>query len=134
MIPSVIVARARACVGAKFRPQGRNPAYGLDCVGLVRWALGPIGQAALVPCDYALSGSGLAERAEAGLARAGGVRVRLGEPGNIALFEPARGQGHMAVVSDLGVIQAHLGVRKVVEGPADPAWVTRSMWRFGREG
>ena len=35
-----VVARARGCVGARFRLHGRDPATGLDCVGLAAIAIG----------------------------------------------------------------------------------------------
>jgi lipoprotein Spr len=125
-----IVARARACLGVRFRPQGRNPACGLDCVGLVLVALGPVMGGHAVARDYALSGSGLAAQAEAGLADAGGMQVAAGVPGDIVLFEPAKGQGHLAVLSEQGVIHAHLGLRRVVEAPFDRTWGVRSIWQF----
>lgn len=35
-----VVARARRLIGVRFRAQGRDPAFGVDCVGLVAAALG----------------------------------------------------------------------------------------------
>ena len=128
------MAAARACVGVRFRPQGRDPALGLDCVGLVMTACAGLGQAAEVPRDYALSGDGLVERAERVLAARGAARVAgSADQGDILLFEPAAGQAHLAIATEIGVIQAHLGVGRVIEGPSDPAWRVRSVWRFGAE-
>ena len=42
--PDGIVARARALIGTRFRPQGRSAAEGLDCVGLVALAVLSPGQ------------------------------------------------------------------------------------------
>lgn len=38
MSGEAVVARARAAIGARFRPRGRVPEAGLDCVGLAGWA------------------------------------------------------------------------------------------------
>lgn len=130
MSAEAIVAGARACLGTRFRPQGRMPGLGLDCLGLVDAALARAGRPIDFPHDYSLRGDALAARAEVGLAAAGGVRVRVARPGDVLLFEPVSGQAHLAIASDRGVIQAHLGVGRVVEGPADPAWPVRSAWRF----
>ncbi len=129
MTGEAIVERARACVGARFRPQGRDPLLGLDCVGLVLFALGP--DVARARPTYALSGERSADRAESGLRALGGEQVDRSSMGDIVLFEPVASQAHLAVASENGIIQAHLGVRRVVEGPADPAWAVRSIWRFG---
>lgn len=127
-----IVARARACLGTRFRLQGRVPGLGLDCLGLVLAALAAAGRVFECPRDYALRGEGLVARAEAGLAAAGGARMGgVARHGDVLLFEPARGAAHLAIMSEGGVIQAHLGVGRVVEGPADPAWAVCSVWRFG---
>lgn len=126
-----MVARARACVGVRFRPQGRDPSTGLDCLGLVLVALGADAHAIAAPGDYSLSADGLADRAEAELAAAGFRRVAEAATGDCILFEPAPGQAHFAIASDVGIVQAHLGVGRVVECPPDPAWAVRSVWRFG---
>ena len=127
-----IVARARACLGTRFRLQGRVPGLGLDCLGLVVAALADAGRVFECPRDYTLRGEGLVERARAGLAAAGGIRVGgVWRCGDVILFEPVPGAVHLAIVAEGGVIQAHLGVGRVVEGPADPAWAVCSVWRFG---
>ncbi len=126
-----MVAAARACVGARFRPQGRDPETGLDCLGVVLIALAAAECVADAPRDYALSGNGLANSLESGLRAANCKRVLACEPGDVILFEPAPGQAHLAVASLNGVIHAHLGVGRVVESPPDPAWLRRSIWRYG---
>ncbi len=130
MSAALIVAGARACLGTRFRPQGREPGLALDCAGLVLAALAKAGRAIDAPRDYSLRGDGLAARAEEGLA-AGGVFVTGAiRPGDLIVFEPVAGVAHLAVASEAGVIQVHLGIGRVVEGPADPAWPIRSVWRF----
>ena len=43
-------------VGVPFRAQGRDPRYGLDCVGLVWAAYAAVGCALPAPTDYPLRG------------------------------------------------------------------------------
>ncbi len=122
------VDAARACVGTRFRAQGRLPGVGLDCVGVVAWAAG-----VSAPADYDLRGGG-AERAERGLAELGFTPVADARPGDVLVAEPGAGLRHLAVVSAPGlVVHAHAGLRRVVEGPVDPAWRVLSIWRLAGE-
>ena len=131
MAADAIVAGARACIGTRFRPQGRVPGLGLDCVGLVLAALTAGGRVLECTRDYCLRDEGLGTRAEAGLVAFGGVRVAgVAWPGDVLLFEPTPGAAHLAIASGDGAVQAHLGVGRVVEGPIDPALRLRSIWRF----
>ncbi|MEG8037878.1 hypothetical protein QP166_00400 [Sphingomonas sp. LR60] len=50
-----VLAAAQQLVGVRFRVQGRDPALGLDCVGLVAVALWRAGAAVTVPRDYAVA-------------------------------------------------------------------------------
>lgn len=125
-----IVAAARGCVGVRFRPQGRDRATGLDCLGVVLIALDAVGCVPDAPGDYCLSGTGLVDRAEAGLRATRLGQVPSSRPGDIILFEPADGQAHLAVATSAGVVHAHRGVGRAVESPPDPAWLRRSVWRF----
>lgn len=54
MSGAAIAAAARALVGVPFRLQGRDPALGLDCVGLVGAAMRAAGYAPMMPGDYGL--------------------------------------------------------------------------------
>ena len=122
-----IAARARACVGVRFRPYGRDPAFGLDCVGLVAFATG-----APAPADYALR-SGKAATAAAAL-RAAGLRPRgagQASPGDILLLASAPTQLHLAVRTEAGFVHADAGLRRVVECPGAPAMPLLGTWRSG---
>ena len=124
----VIVAHARACVGTRFRPQGRAIGTGLDCIGVALMAAAGAGIAFDVPL-YALGGDGEA-RLEAGLAGQGCVPVDPAEPGDLIVAAPAPGRRHLGVVTPGGVVHAHAGLGRVVEGPLDPAWRIIGVWRF----
>lgn len=117
-----IVAAARGCIGARFRPHGRDPAFGLDCVGVVA-----IAYAVPVPADYALRG-GSAEAIARLIDGAGFARVDRAEAGDLQLIEAGPGQLHLVVRSPLGFVHADAGLRRVVEVPGDPAGVVRATW------
>lgn len=127
--PEAVVAAARATIGTRFRPQGRTPGLALDCVGLALVA----GRAAgTVPGQlpvYALGGDH-GDRIERALQALGCECVASALPGDLLLIAPTPRQLHLAVVSPAGVIQAHAGLGRVVEGPLDPLWTILGIWRF----
>lgn len=117
-------------VGAPFRPQGRDPATGLDCVGLV-WAAYAAAERRLVrPVGYPLRGWSR-ERVEAGLAAAGFcVGVDTARVGDVALIvHPAR-QYHLGLLGSETLIHAHAGLRRVVEAPLDAPARAAVRWRL----
>ncbi len=121
-----IVAAARACLGTRFRAHGRVPGLGLDCVGLVL-AAGAV-DAGLVPV-YALGGDHHA-LLDAALCLAGCQPVATPLPGDVLVLSPAPRVLHLAIMTSTGVVQAHAGLGRVVEGPLDPAWPCLAAWRF----
>lgn len=120
------VARARACVGARFRLHGREAAYGLDCVGLAAAAHG----LARVPAGYPLRGGDVA-RIAAGLRDAGFAEVAEAAPGDVLLIAAAAFQPHLAIRTERGFIHADAALRRVVEVPGPPRWPVLSCWRRG---
>lgn len=125
-----VIARARGCVGVRFRAQGCDPRHGLDCVGLVAVAL-----ARRVPADHPMRCADVARIAR-GAARLGLVRVSGSRAGDVVLFETGPGQLHLAIRSNDGIIHADASARRVVERPGDAPWPVRSAWRIddGRTG
>lgn len=49
-----LAAAAKSLVGTRFRLHGRDPAHGLDCVGLIGEALRRIGRQPMLPRGYRL--------------------------------------------------------------------------------
>lgn len=121
------IAAARAGVGTRFRPQGRSVGIGLDCIGVAllaaagaRVRLGP------VPA-YALGGDH--REVLAATLRALGLRaVRRGKAGDLIEFQLGPGHRHLAVMSEAGIIHAHAGLGRVVEGPAPADWPVVACW------
>lgn len=122
------VARARALVGCRFRPQGRDPATGLDCIGLVASAFGmsPDG----IPRNYRLRGEHRAPL-KAGL-DIYFRRVREVREGDVLLLDAGPGQAHLGIKTDSGFVHAHAGLRRVVETPGAPQWPIVAAFRRRR--
>ena len=116
------VLHARALVGTRFRPHGRDPATGLDCVGLAGLAMG----VAELPSGYALRG-GTAEAVAAAIDAAGLLRCAA-RPGALGLAESGPGQWHLLVLTDTGLVHADAGRRRVVERPGPVPWPVWGWW------
>ena len=127
MSGAVVLARARAAIGAPFRPQGRTIADGLDCVGLAALALGRV-----APRDYRLR-TGDTERVVAGLQAAGLCAVADPRPGDLLLCRSGPGQLHLAIRSEDGIVHADVIARRVVERPGPVPWPVLGCWRLGED-
>ena len=128
MTASLIVNRARGLVGCAFRPQGRDPVSGLDCLGLILAAYS-------IPCaglrrDYRLRGNHAAE-----------LRIELARffrrlpksrcrPGDLMLCRVAPDQLHLAVNCGESFVHADAGLRMVVETPGTPVWQSEGIYRL----
>jgi murein DD-endopeptidase / murein LD-carboxypeptidase len=123
---SEIVARARACLGVRFRPHGRSVAHGLDCVGLAAEAF----RIQAVPAGYALRGGSVAG-IEAVIGAVGLVKGEAPETGDLLLCEAGPFQFHLAIMVPGGFVHADAGLRRVVEVPGRPRWPIVSCWRRG---
>lgn len=128
MIGEEVAARARALVGVRFRPQGRDPKLGLDCLGLAGAAAG-IGPD-MYPRDYALRGAHLdaigTELGNLGFASVEGNRLCAGD---IVILEAAVMQLHAAIYTGEGYVHADARLKKVVESPMPFAWPVLGAWR-----
>lgn len=121
-----IVARARGLIGTRFRPQGRDPAVGLDCIGLVAAAAG----IADPPGGYALRG-GSAEVLAAGLRAAGFRPARAMQAGDVLAMRSGPEQLHLGIWTGEGLVHADAGLRRIVERPGVPDWPVLGVWRSG---
>lgn len=126
---SAVVAAARDAVGARFRLHGRDPALGLDCVGLVVLACRAGGFRGEIPADYPLRGGD--PTAVAALIEALGLRAADGAAaGDIVMFATGPGQLHLAIDSGGGLIHADAMLRRVVERPGPAPWPIIGRWRL----
>jgi len=125
-----LAAAAGELVGSRFRLHGRDPATGLDCIGVFACAARAAGLEAAVPGDYQLRMRDLAMVGD--WARGNGFigtsdRFR---PGDVALFALGAGQGHLAIaVGDGEFVHAHASLRRVVRGPVPSEWRLAGHWR-----
>jgi len=130
-VADAVVAAVRACVGTRFRPQGRVPGLGLDCVGVALVAAAAAGINVPKLPAYSLAGDHecMLDALLAGMCTA----VPVGSPGDLMVFAPAPMRRHLAVVTGSGLVHAHAGLMRVVEAPADPGWKWLSAWRLTGE-
>lgn len=119
-------------MGCRFRLHGRDPATGLDCIGVLATALGAIGRDVAFPADYALRSMRDPPLEE--IARAHGLAATEGAaaPGDVLGLRPSPVQFHLAIVArDPGrLVEAHLGLRRVVLSPRSPALSPIGHWRL----
>jgi len=129
---AAVAAAALALVGAPFRLHGREPASGLDCIGVIAAAVRAAGWAGVVPSGYALRGGDPATviaRFDAVLARGDGDAA-----GDVLLFRVGPGQLHGAVRTERGIVHADAGLRRVVERPGAADWPLLGAWRYEGRG
>lgn len=123
------VAAARGAVGRRFRLQGRDPAFGLDCVGLAAVAAHAAGFAGAIPADYAIRRGDPSDLIDA----TGLARVADPEAGDLLLFAAGPAQFHLAVMVPGGIVHADAMLRRVVERPGVPPWPLVAAWRLWGE-
>ena len=117
-------------IGARFRPQGCDPATGLDCVGLVWAAYAAAGRRLPRPRAYPLRGWSDA-RIVAALRAAGFARDEgRGAMGDVAVIALPAQQFHLGLLGGETMVHAHAGLRRVVETPLDDAARTAARWRL----
>jgi len=135
--PARFAAAAAALAGSPFRLHGRDPATGLDCVGLVAEALERCGRFPQVPQGYSLRSLSIARLLR--FAPANGF-APLGPsepsgPGDLILLRPSAIQAHLAVALASGAfVHAHAGLGRVVIEPGAFPWPVAARWRLVPKG
>lgn len=134
-IGEAVAEAARALVGARFRRQGRDPASGLDCVGLAAAALRGAGLTVETGEDYAQRGGDpgrIVRRIEA----AGLVPVdpASAQAGDLLLLAAGPAQHHLAILTGTSFVHADAGLRRVVETPGRPRWPVIAAFRAQEQG
>lgn len=120
-----VIAAARGCVGARFRPHGRSVATGLDCVGVAAMAFGR-----QVEGDYPLRLADL-DAVVRRIDRTGlqPIMPALSAAGSLILTRAPAGQLHLAVLTERGFVHADALLRRVVETPGLPGDPIVAAWQ-----
>lgn len=131
MSGAALARAAEGLTGCPFRLHGRDPATGLDCLGVVLAALTAIGRRPRFVGDYALrmrSVGALTDNARTlGFTATGGAR----QLGDVILFVPGRHQYHLGIATGGdALIHAHAGLRRVVCAPQPLEWKAIGHWRL----
>lgn len=118
---------AMGLVGVRFRLHGRDPATGLDCVGVVAEAMRRAGLEPVAPAGYRLrtiSITALLRFAETN-------QFEPSEPADadvlLAMVSPV--QPHLAIRTPGGFVHAHAGLGRVTCLPGPLPWPTVGSWR-----
>lgn len=126
-----LAAAAENYVGVPFQLHGRDPAFGLDCVGLVAVSLEAIGYKVIAPRGYRLRNSSIAIWME--LAPQNGFYAVNGpiRTGDVLLTAPGPAQSHLMIACDGSrAVHAHAGLRRVVDQPLDANLRLVAHWRL----
>ncbi len=121
------VGRARALIGMRFVAQGRDPAVGLDCVGLALLAYDL--DASGVSDNYRLSGAHRAAILESANAKFWRVARSRRRAGDLLMLCPGAAQWHLAIWTGDGLIHADIVRGKIVERPGLPDWPVAALLR-----
>jgi cell wall-associated NlpC family hydrolase len=126
-----IAAAAEALAGTPFRLHGRDPATGLDCVGVLAAALSSAGHPVRLPNGYTLRNRSLLDTWPVaqlcGLGPASGIMVS----GDVLICRVSPCQFHIAIaVSGGSFVHAHAGLRRVVVTPGPVPWPIVQHWRL----
>lgn len=117
MSGEALAAAAEALVGARYRLHGRDPATGLDCIGVLAAALTTIGRPAVLPTGYRLRARVLPSLepfvGPCGFAPCEGAVL----PGDVLMLRVGPCQHHLVVAARGGFVHAHAGLRRVVKAP-----------------
>ena len=131
MSGEALAAAAEALVGAPFRLHGRDPASGLDCIGVLAAALAATGRRAALPNGYALRARFLPELGA--IAAACGLAETTGpvRPGDVVFLRMGPCQFHLAIAGQRGrFVHAHAGVKRVILSDGPLPWPVAGQWRL----
>jgi hypothetical protein len=131
MTGALLAEAAGRLAGTKFRLHGRDPATGLDCVGLLAAALAACGKPWRLPNGYPLRAHRLAGLED--IATDCGFHPAEGDfrAGDVALVRTSPCQFHLVIaLQGGGFVHADAGLRRVVRCTGPLAWTLVSHWRL----
>lgn len=123
-----LAAAAATLIGVPFRLHGRDPATGLDCVGLVAEALRRAGATPIVPAGYRLRATtvdGLLPFAEAN----GFLAAAKANHADVVLTMVNPVQPHLLVSTEGGFVHAHAGLGRITFLPGALPWPVAGAWQ-----
>lgn len=123
---------ALGLIGVPFRLHGRDPATGLDCVGLVAEALRRTGREPVVPEGYSLRSVSVVQFLRCAWA-SGLVPCDDDDEGDIVLCRMGPVQSHLLVRVPGGFVHAHASLGKVTFMPAPLPAPVSLQWRLADE-
>ena len=131
--PLQLAQAAEALEGVPFRLHGRDPATGLDCIGLLGAAMARAGRPIALPSGYPWRlrelTRWLPNSQSCGFGEVSGDFRR----GDVVLLQPGPAQFHLAIAAhDLRWVHAHAGLRRVVIAAEMPAGPIAAHWRLRR--
>lgn len=131
MTADEIIAVARSVLDVPFRHQGRDPAIGLDCIGLLSFVARSFGLSCIDRFDYSrLPGKG---QLEAGLDMQPCMeRITTLEPACVILMRISLSPQHVGIFTGDTMIHAWSSAGKVCEHHLDDKWRSRvvRLYRF----
>jgi cell wall-associated NlpC family hydrolase len=131
MSGEALAAAAEALVGARFRLHGRDPATGLDCIGVLAAALAAIGRPASLPTGYGLRAHRLPPLDDVAASCGFVANAAPVAPGDVLLLRMGPCQYHLAIAARAGgFVHAHAGLKRVVAMPGPLAWPVVRCWRL----
>lgn len=127
---------ATALVGVPFVLHGRDPRFGLDCVGVLAASYASLGRKVALPNGYALRTRTIPELSGpfmtigmepvTGVFETGTIRA-----GDVLMLRPSPCQLHLAIAATTqSFVHAHAALRKVVLGRIPVEWPLVGHWRL----
>jgi cell wall-associated NlpC family hydrolase len=118
------LSAAMDCVGARFRLQGRDPAYGLDCVGLISYCARAAGCKVVDKLNYDVTTDPAILACH--LQESGFYKKEHGflEPADVVIFSFFGSPNHAAISTASGIVHADMRLRKVVHHRLASSWRT----------
>lgn len=124
---AAFVEAAASLIGVRFRLHGRDPATGLDCVGVVAEAMRRAGTEPVVPAGYRLRT--ISVNSLLPFAQANRFEPAPPADADVVLVMVSPIQPHLVVRAAGGFIHAHAGLGKVTFLPGPLPWPTAGGWR-----
>lgn len=113
-----LATAAHDLIGTPYRLHGRDPATGLDCIGLFVAAMAAIGRKPHITTHYGLRNTDFSRAAP--VAGKAGLKEVSGpvKSGDVLMYRLSPVQAHVMIAGLSGVlIHAHAGLRRVVAMP-----------------